>query len=83
MFQSHINGTHNDNVWKEENFLHFEKVLEYLLSEYSLLEFKRRLHPNAVIPVQLNKESVAPDIIYNLLAFIFLSQPILRHLVGT
>ena len=40
MFQSHINGTHNDNVWNEENFLHFENVLEYLLSEYSFLEFK-------------------------------------------
>ncbi len=36
MFQSHINGTHNDNVWKEENFLHFEKVIEYLLSQYDL-----------------------------------------------
>ena len=36
MFQSHINGTHNDNVWNEENFLHFEKVIEYLLSEYDL-----------------------------------------------
>jgi hypothetical protein len=36
MFQSHINGTHNDNVWNEENFLHFDKVIEYLLSEYKL-----------------------------------------------
>ncbi len=36
MFQSHINGTHNDNVWKEENYLHFEKVIEYLLSQYDL-----------------------------------------------
>jgi peptidoglycan/xylan/chitin deacetylase (PgdA/CDA1 family) len=36
MFQSHINGTHNDNVWNEENFLHFDKVIEYLLSEYDL-----------------------------------------------
>ena len=36
MFQSHINGTHNDNVWNEENFLHFERVVEYLLSEYEL-----------------------------------------------
>ncbi len=43
-----------------------------LLMKNSLLEFKRRLHPSAVIPVQLNKESVASNIIYNLLAFIFL-----------
>ena len=39
MFQSHINGKHNDNVWSEENFLHFENVLEYLLSEYTI-DFK-------------------------------------------
>ena len=36
MFQSHINGEHNDNVWTEENYLHFEKVIEYLLSQYDL-----------------------------------------------
>tara|TARA_B100001939_G_scaffold248413_1_gene215467 strand:+ start:5890 stop:6558 length:669 start_codon:yes stop_codon:yes gene_type:complete len=36
MFQSHINGTHNDNVWKEENYLHFERVIQYLLTEYEL-----------------------------------------------
>ena len=36
MFQSHINGTHNDNVWTEENYLHFEQVLDYLLSQYEL-----------------------------------------------
>jgi peptidoglycan/xylan/chitin deacetylase (PgdA/CDA1 family) len=36
MFQSHINGTHNDNVWNEENFLHFDKIIEYLLSQYDL-----------------------------------------------
>ena len=36
MFQSHINGVHNNNVWSEENYLHFEQVIEYLLSEYEL-----------------------------------------------
>ena len=36
MFQSHINGVHNDNVWTEENYLHFEQVLDYLLSQYEL-----------------------------------------------
>ena len=43
-----------------------------LLIKNGLLEFKRRLHPKAVIPVQLNNESVSSKIIYNLLAFIFL-----------
>ena len=42
-----------------------------LLMKNGYLEFKRRLHPNAVIPVTLNKEAVAPSIIYNLLAFVF------------
>jgi hypothetical protein len=36
MFQSHINGVHNDNVWTEENYLHFEQVIDYLLSQYEL-----------------------------------------------
>ena len=43
-----------------------------LLIKNGLMEFKRRLHPNAVIPVHLNKEPVSNKIIYNLLAFIFL-----------
>lgn len=47
-------------------------VRSVLLMKNSFLEFKRRLHPNAVLPVHLNKKSVPPHIIYNLLAFIFL-----------
>ena len=43
-----------------------------LLMKNGLMEFKRRLHPNAIIPVHLNKEPVSNKIIYNLLAFIFL-----------
>lgn len=43
-----------------------------LLMKNGFLEFKRRLHPNAIIPVHLNKEPVSNTIIYNLLAFIFL-----------
>jgi len=42
-----------------------------LLIKNTFLEFKRRLHPNAIIPVYLNKIAVSPKIIYNLLAFIF------------
>ncbi|MEX1001309.1 MAG: TrkH family potassium uptake protein [Crocinitomicaceae bacterium] len=43
-----------------------------LLMKNGFLEFKKRLHPNAIIPVHLNKQIVPPHIIYNLLAFIFL-----------
>lgn len=43
-----------------------------VLMKNGFLEFKKRLHPNAVIPVHLNKEPVSTKIIYNLLAFIFL-----------
>lgn len=43
-----------------------------VLMKNGFLEFKKRLHPNAIIPVHLNKEPVSNKIIYNLLAFIFL-----------
>lgn len=43
-----------------------------ILIKNGFLEFKKRLHPNAVIPVYLNKKTVPSHIIYNLLAFIFL-----------
>ncbi len=43
-----------------------------LLMKNGFLEFKRRLHPHAVIPVHLNGSPVSNLIIYNLLAFIFL-----------
>ncbi len=43
-----------------------------LLIKNSLLEFKRRLHPKAIIPLILNGKSVSGQITYNLLAFIFL-----------
>ena len=43
-----------------------------LLIKNGLLEFKRRLHPKAVIPVTLNKQVISSTITYNLLAFIFL-----------
>ncbi len=43
-----------------------------LLIKNGLLEFKRRLHPKAVIPLVLNRTTVSGQITYNLLAFIFL-----------
>jgi hypothetical protein len=36
MFQSHIQGDWNDNVWNEKNYLHFQKIIKYLLSQYEL-----------------------------------------------
>ena len=39
MFLSHIQGDWNDNVWNEKNYLHFQKVLDYLSSQYEL-DFK-------------------------------------------
>ncbi len=42
-----------------------------LLMKNGFLEFKRRLHPNAIVPVTLNRHSVPSKIIYNLLAFVF------------
>lgn len=41
-----------------------------LLVKNTVMEFKRKLHPNAVLPIQLNKVSVSEKIIYNLMAFI-------------
>lgn len=43
-----------------------------VLMKNGFLEFKKRLHPNAIIPVYLNKKTVPSHIIHNLLAFIFL-----------
>ena len=43
-----------------------------LLIKNGLLEFKRRLHPKAVIPVILNGSSISNQVTHNLLAFIFL-----------
>ena len=43
-----------------------------LLIKNSLLEFKRRLHPKAIIPLILNKNIVSGQVTYNLMAFIIL-----------
>lgn len=50
----------------------FKIVRIVLLMKNGFLEFKKRLHPNAIIPVHLNKQVVPPNIIYNLMAFLFL-----------
>lgn len=43
-----------------------------LLIKNGFAEFKRRLHPRAIIPVMMNRSSVPQNIIDNLLAFLFL-----------
>jgi trk system potassium uptake protein TrkH len=43
-----------------------------LLLKNSHNEFKRLLHPNAVMPVKFNKKVVSPQIITNILAFVAL-----------
>jgi trk system potassium uptake protein TrkH len=48
-----------------------------LLIKNSVLELKRLLHPNAVIPVRLNKKSINPQIITNILAFVVIYMMIL------
>jgi len=37
-----------------------------------MLEFKRTLHPNAVIPVRYNDKTVSEHIIYNIIGFLVL-----------
>ena len=41
-----------------------------LMIKNSALELKRLVHPNAVVPIRLNKKSIDPQIITNILAFV-------------
>jgi trk system potassium uptake protein len=47
-------------------------VRHIILLKNSLLELKRQLHPNAVIPVRFNGKAVSRDITFNVLAFIMI-----------
>jgi len=65
------------------------KMVRYqVLLKNSVLELKRLLHPNAVIPVRLNKSAVPSDIISKIAAFvllylfIFLVGSILMAIIG-
>ena len=44
-------------------------VRHMLLIKNGLLEFKRTLHPHAVLPVRYNKKAVQQPIVFNILAF--------------
>ncbi|MFS4469552.1 TrkH family potassium uptake protein [Maribacter sp. 2210JD10-5] len=49
------------------------KVMRHLLIiKNGLLEFKRTLHPNAVIPVRYNNKTVSEHIVYNIIGFFVL-----------
>ncbi len=49
------------------------KVVRHLiLIKNSFLEFKRTLHPNAIVPVRYNKKAINRFIVFNVLAFFIL-----------
>lgn len=46
------------------------KVMRHLiLIKNGFLEFKRALHPNAILPVRYNQKAVSKDIVFNILGF--------------
>ncbi len=44
-------------------------VRHIVMLKNSFLEFKKTLHPNAIIPVRYNKKSVSQTIVFNILSF--------------
>jgi trk system potassium uptake protein TrkH len=49
------------------------KVVRHMIMiKNSFLEFKRALHPNAILPVRYNKKAVSGDIVFNILGFFVL-----------
>ena len=49
------------------------KIVRHLLMiKNGFLEFKRTLHPNAILPVRYNTKAVSGDIVFNILAFFIL-----------
>ncbi len=58
------------------------KIVRHLiLLKNTFLEFKRQLHPSAVLPVRFNGIAVSQDVTFNVLAFIMIY--ILVFVVGT
>tara|TARA_R110002073_G_scaffold336208_1_gene530922 strand:+ start:58205 stop:59728 length:1524 start_codon:yes stop_codon:yes gene_type:complete len=47
-------------------------VRHIIMIKNGYLEFKRSLHPNAIIPVRFNKKSISKDIVFNIIAFVIL-----------
>jgi trk system potassium uptake protein len=49
------------------------KVVRHILMiKNGFIEFKRTLHPNAILPVRYNTKAVSGDIVFNILAFFIL-----------
>jgi trk system potassium uptake protein TrkH len=49
------------------------KIVRHLIMiKNGFLEFKRTLHPNAIVPVRYNTKSISGDIVFNILAFFIL-----------
>ena len=49
------------------------KVVRHLLTiRNGILEFKRTLHPNAILPVRYNTHAVSKEIVFNILGFFIL-----------
>jgi trk system potassium uptake protein TrkH len=44
-------------------------VRQVIMIKHSLLELKKQIHPNAIIPVRYNNKGVKPNIVYNILSF--------------
>ncbi|WP_373056608.1 TrkH family potassium uptake protein [Zunongwangia sp. H14] len=49
------------------------KVMRHIIMiRNGIIEFKRTLHPNAILPVRFNKKSVSKEIVFNILGFFIL-----------
>jgi trk system potassium uptake protein TrkH len=58
------------------------KIVRYLvLVKNGFLEFKRSLHPRAILPVRYNNKSVSSEIVFNVLGFFILYM--LSYIVGS
>ena len=47
-------------------------VRHIIMIKNGILEFKRTIHPNAIIPVRYNNKTVSQDIVFNIMAFFIL-----------
>ena len=47
-------------------------VRHIIMIKNGFLEFKRSIHPNAIIPVRFNNKTVSQDIVFNIMAFFIL-----------
>lgn len=47
-----------------------------ILTKVSRNEFKHILHPNAILPVRINKQVISPSIVSTVLAFVLFISPL-------